>query len=81
MYYTFIPFYITFFVVLNIGTSAQLSVIINVEKKDEMSSEILSYPALHQLPYFNGCYLVVAAALTGKKDQSPGVLFLTVELY
>lgn len=66
--YIFIPFYINFFLVLNIGTSAQLSVIIGDKNKDEIISEMPSYSMLHHLPYFNNCYLIVAAALTGKKN-------------
>ena len=62
----FIPFYISVFLVLNIGTSAQLSVIIDNQNKDEITSEMPSYSMLQKLPYFNDCCLVVAAALTGK---------------
>ena len=51
--------------VLNIGTSAQLSVVIRHGRKDETSYDISSYPALHLLPYFNDCSLIVAAALSG----------------
>lgn len=53
-------------VVLNIGTSAQLSVIIDGSCENNISNAISSYPALHVVPYFRNSCLVVAAALTGK---------------
>ena len=61
---------VAFFLVLNVSTSAQISVIINESRKDEVLKYISPYPALHLLPYFNSCCLVVAAALNGKIIQN-----------
>lgn len=60
----------TLILVLNIGTSAQLSVVINENMKDFISKEMLSYPVLNLAPYFNNCWLIVAASLTGAKPFS-----------
>jgi len=50
--------------VLNIGTSSQLSIILNKNQvKDGLLSE---YPALDIVPYLYDQVIVTAASLTGK---------------
>ena len=56
------PKVITFFLVLNIGTSSQLAVITD---QDTASRTVIDCSTLLQVPYFSGKHLVVAAALTG----------------
>jgi hypothetical protein len=67
-------------VVLNIGTSAQLSVVAEQTRNDVILDDISSYPALHLLPYFNDCSLIVAAALTGEKHPFINIVFSNLRI-
>ena len=54
---------VSFFEVMNIGTSSQLAVLLpeNVDTEEIIDK----YPALHLFPFFNGHQLAVAASLNG----------------